>query len=65
MIFIDVDECRMMPYLCRNGRCRNTIGTFSCECTSGYVLSSDGQHCRDVDECTEVIESSYILLKYL
>lgn len=44
----------MMPFLCRNGRCRNTIGGFTCECTSGYVLSTDGQHCRDIDECTEV-----------
>ncbi|XP_025412034.1 fibrillin-2-like isoform X2 [Sipha flava] len=51
---IDVDECRMMPFLCRNGRCRNTMGAFSCECTSGYTLSSDNQHCRDIDECTEI-----------
>ncbi|XP_050520393.1 fibrillin-2-like isoform X2 [Daktulosphaira vitifoliae] len=51
---IDIDECRMMPFLCRNGRCRNTIGRFSCECTSGYILSLDGQHCRDIDECTEI-----------
>lgn len=43
-----------MPHLCRNGRCRNTPGSFQCECASGYVLSSDGQHCRDIDECHEV-----------
>jgi len=54
----------MMPFLCRNGRCRNTIGGFSCECTSGYVLSTDGQHCRDIDECTEVT-ISHKLLVYL
>lgn len=53
--YVDVDECRMMPFLCRNGRCKNTMGGFSCECTSGYILSTDGQHCRDIDECTEVI----------
>jgi len=43
-----------MPFLCRNGRCRNTIGGFVCECADGYVLAQDGQHCRDIDECHEV-----------
>lgn len=43
-----------MPFLCRNGRCRNTIGAFNCECADGYVLAQDGQHCRDIDECHEV-----------
>ena len=50
----DIDECRIMPFLCRNGRCRNTIGAFNCECADGYVLAQDGQHCRDIDECREV-----------
>lgn len=49
-----MDECRIMPFLCRNGRCRNTIGSFYCECADGYVLAQDAQHCRDVDECDEV-----------
>lgn len=55
----------MMPFLCRNGRCKNTVGAFSCECTSGYVLSSDGQHCRDIDECTEVSPSPDVLVTYV
>ncbi|XP_065222296.1 fibrillin-2-like [Planococcus citri] len=50
---IDVDECTMMPHLCRNGRCKNTIGSFNCECADGYTLTSDGQNCRDIDECKE------------
>lgn len=50
----DIDECRVMPFLCRNGRCRNILGSFNCECAEGYVLAADGQHCRDVDECHEV-----------
>lgn len=53
----DIDECRIMPFLCRNGRCRNTIGAFNCECADGYVLAQDGQHCRDIDECHEVSSS--------
>lgn len=51
---LDVDECRTMPYLCRNGRCRNTIGSFDCDCVEGYVRTVDGMHCRDLDECLEV-----------
>lgn len=54
-----------MPFLCRNGRCRNTIGGFVCECADGYVLAQDGQHCRDIDECDEVYrftDSFFILL---
>lgn len=42
-----------MPFLCRNGRCRNTIGSFTCDCVDGYVMTADGQHCRDVDECLD------------
>ena len=37
--------------LCRNGRCRNTPGGFTCECPAGYELTRDGRNCRDTDEC--------------
>lgn len=40
--------------MCRNGRCRNTAGSFRCECAPGYTLTGDGRNCRDVDECTEL-----------
>lgn len=50
----DVDECRLLLGICRNGRCRNTVGSFSCECADGYTLTDDGQNCRDINECTEV-----------
>ncbi|XP_053611318.1 fibrillin-2-like isoform X2 [Plodia interpunctella] len=50
---IDINECREGGMVCRNGRCRNTVGSFRCECAPGYVLTADGRHCRDVDECTE------------
>ena len=52
--FIDINECKELVALCRNGRCRNTEGSFTCECADGYTLTPDGEHCRDVNECTEV-----------
>lgn len=53
-LIVDIDECVMMPHLCRNGRCKNTIGSFHCECADGYILNGDAQHCKDIDECKEV-----------
>jgi len=47
----DTDECKMMFGVCRNGRCRNTDGSFTCQCADGYVLTPDGHNCKDVDEC--------------
>ena len=49
-----------MPFLCRNGRCRNTIGSFTCDCVDGYTMTSDEMNCRDVDECTEVKNTNLI-----
>ena len=47
---IDVNEC-----LSNNGgcsqRCINTLGTFRCECTPGYSLSSDGRSCHGNHTC--------------
>ncbi len=32
----DIDECRISPDLCGQGRCINTAGDFECECFEGY-----------------------------
>ena len=39
--------------ICRNGRCKNTKGGFTCQCTDGYTLTADGQNCEDIDECKD------------
>ncbi|RXG67210.1 Heat shock 70 kDa protein [Armadillidium vulgare] len=47
----DVNECTVYEDMCENGRCRNSIGSFSCRCNQGYALDEDGIKCTDIDEC--------------
>ena len=41
----DTNECNTNNGGCEQ-ECVNTDDSFMCECTSGYVLSSDGRHCN-------------------
>ncbi|XP_078687075.1 uncharacterized protein LOC144919463 isoform X5 [Branchiostoma floridae x Branchiostoma belcheri] len=44
----DINECRLN--MCHSlATCTNTIGSFRCNCFSGY--SGDGFTCRDINEC--------------
>ncbi|XP_055956124.1 fibrillin-2 [Patella vulgata] len=47
----DVNECELMPNLCQNGRCINTIGSFRCECYRGFNYNPDLHICEDENEC--------------
>ncbi len=47
----DVDECR--EGFCKNGRCRNRVGSFDCQCNPGFHLSRDGKECIDYNECEQ------------
>ena len=42
----DINECVGAGAACRNGHCTNSLGSFTCECPAGYVLSYDGRDCR-------------------
>lgn len=44
-ISTDVDECSTQRGLCRNGNCRNIVGSFLCVCNDGYELTLDGRVC--------------------
>ncbi|XP_064818238.1 fibrillin-2-like, partial [Oncorhynchus masou masou] len=44
----DVDECDRLP--CRNGTCKNTVGSFNCLCHTGFEFSHHND-CMDIDEC--------------
>ena len=56
----DIDECVTDKFNsnreCRNlmgshSICKNSIGSFECECVNGYEANVDGV-CTDIDECT-------------
>jgi len=36
----DIDECALIPDICRHGYCVNTVGSFRCECPAGYRYTS-------------------------
>ncbi|RWS06923.1 hypothetical protein B4U79_08827 [Dinothrombium tinctorium] len=47
----DIDECETGAHTCNAGQnCRNTQGSYFCECISGFIKNRDGQ-CEDIDEC--------------
>uniref|UniRef100_A0A8C6Q8Y9 Fibrillin 2b n=3 Tax=Nothobranchius TaxID=28779 RepID=A0A8C6Q8Y9_NOTFU len=48
----DINECQVMPDLCRNGQCINTIGSFRCHCNVGYKADFTATSCVDMDECS-------------
>ena len=49
--FQDVNECTVFPGICKHGRCKNTLGSYSCRCDQGFALDDEGFHCKDIDEC--------------
>uniref|UniRef100_A0AAQ4R2Y4 Fibrillin-1 n=1 Tax=Gasterosteus aculeatus aculeatus TaxID=481459 RepID=A0AAQ4R2Y4_GASAC len=49
----DIDECRVMGNLCKNGQCLNTLGSYTCNCKPGYSTDISSTQCVDVDECIQ------------
>ncbi|OWF55878.1 Fibrillin-3 [Mizuhopecten yessoensis] len=49
---VDSDECLKGTDLCNtaNTQCRNTNGTYACDCLSGYAYKSFLE-CQDINEC--------------
>lgn len=41
----DINECQVLPDLCRNGQCVNTIGSFRCHCNVGYKTDFTATSC--------------------
>ncbi|VDO96888.1 unnamed protein product [Soboliphyme baturini] len=48
--FTDRDECEVNNGGCEQ-ICKNMIGSYVCECESGFVLATDGHHCKEGGGC--------------
>lgn len=48
----DINECTEFPGMCQNGRCKNTIGSYTCKCNKGYDFDDTKIKCVDIDECS-------------
>ncbi|KAL8177494.1 UNVERIFIED_CONTAM: Fibrillin-2 [Gekko kuhli] len=49
----DIDECKVLPDLCKHGQCINSMGSFRCHCRVGYTADLTGTACQDLDECNQ------------
>ena len=59
-VCVDVDECRQAG-LCAHGSCINTVGSYRCQCESGYKPVPTQQACvglyhRLTSLCTVTVE---------
>jgi len=41
----DIDECKTLPDLCRNGQCVNTMGSYRCLCNKGFKADASNTRC--------------------
>ena len=47
---LDIDECKLPENNCEQ-ICANLVGSFRCECNSGYELLPDKVNCTNINEC--------------
>lgn len=58
----DINECIEFPGICSNGRCKNTMGGFTCKCSQGYALDDTGIRCIGKQYFYEILIFFIILL---
>ena len=51
LLFLDTDECLSSNSCHSNATCKNSEGSYTCTCTSGY--SGNGTNCTDKNECND------------
>ncbi|KAM7158532.1 fibrillin-1 [Molossus nigricans] len=49
----DIDECKVIHDVCRNGECVNDRGSYHCICKTGYTPDITGTACIDLNECNQ------------
>ncbi|KAG1938364.1 fibulin-1 isoform X3 [Pimephales promelas] len=48
---VDIDECAGPDNSCDGHGCINLLGSYRCECRSGFVFNSITRSCEDINEC--------------
>uniref|UniRef100_A0A672HTS0 Fibulin-1 n=1 Tax=Salarias fasciatus TaxID=181472 RepID=A0A672HTS0_SALFA len=48
---VDVDECKGPEKVCEGHGCVNQLGSYRCECETGYSFNSITRLCEDINEC--------------
>ena len=52
----DIDECTLRTHQCVQN-CRNTVGSYTCSCQTGYSLGPVGQHCDGIAALISILAS--------
>ncbi|CAD5117152.1 DgyrCDS5957 [Dimorphilus gyrociliatus] len=48
----DIDECLQRSSICgKNSLCKNTFGSYECNCKIGFERQKSNKECVDIDEC--------------
>ena len=48
LICIDIDECKFQGVCPKTAECKNSQGSYSCNCLDGF----EGNFCEDINECS-------------
>ncbi|CAL1547140.1 unnamed protein product, partial [Lymnaea stagnalis] len=52
----DIDECTTNANCTVGQRCVNTLGSFECVCSPGYIMGNN--MCQDINECLDVLDNN-------
>ncbi|MGH0150793.1 UNVERIFIED_CONTAM: hypothetical protein FKN15_022242 [Acipenser sinensis] len=51
VVISDVNECETPGLALCQHSCRNSLGSFHCQCPPGHRLHPNGRNCTDINEC--------------
>ena len=52
---LDVDECNQQECNGYSASCKNTVGSYECQCPTGYNFDDSSGDCDDINECDYII----------